>query len=88
MAGPEGNLSKRGLDLYLGCNGYKVITVTYDMDKFLRSCVDRCLEVAGDVELKKVAMPGIQKLQRAKQEGLRKEVFWSGNLHFTQLVCS
>ena len=57
-----------GLDLYLGCNqskgtvvlgnGHKVTTVTYDTEQFLRSCVDRYLEVAGNVELKKVPTPG------------------------------
>ena len=57
-----------GLDLYLGCsqskgtvvlgNGHKVTTVTYDMEQFLRSCVDRYLEVAGNVGLKKVPTPG------------------------------
>ena len=51
-----------GLDLYLGCNqskgtvvlgnGHEVTTVTYDMEQFLRSCVDRYLEVAGNFELK------------------------------------
>ena len=44
-----------GLDMYLGCNqskgnvtlgnGHRVTTVTYDMEQFLRSCVDRYLEV-------------------------------------------
>ena len=57
-----------GLDLSLGCNqsngtvvlgnGYKVTTVTYDMEQFLGCCVDRYLEVAGSVELKKVPTPG------------------------------
>ena len=37
-----------GLDLYLGCNH----------EQFLRSCVDRYLEVAGNVELQKVPTPG------------------------------
>ena len=32
--------------------------MTYDMEQFLRSCVGRCLEVAGNVELKKVPTPG------------------------------
>ena len=35
-----------------------VTTVTYDMEQFLRSCVDRYLEVAGDVKLNKVVAPG------------------------------
>ena len=62
--GPE-----TGLDMYLGCNqskgtvtlgnGQRVTTVTYDMEQFLRSCVDRYLEVAGDVKLNKVVTPGI-----------------------------
>ena len=57
------------LDMYLGCNqskgtvtlgnGHRVTTVTYDMEQFLRSCVDRYLEVAGDVKLNKVVTPGI-----------------------------
>ena len=56
-----------GLDMYLGCNqskgnvtlgnGHRVTTVTYDMKQFLRSCVDRYLEVAGDVKLNKVVTP-------------------------------
>ena len=56
-----------GLDMYLGCNqskgnvtlgnGHRVTTVTYDMEQFLRSCVDRYLEVAGDVKLNKVVTP-------------------------------
>ena len=37
-------------------NGHKVTTVTYDMEQFLRSCVDRYLEVAS--KLKKVPTPG------------------------------
>ena len=31
--------------------------MTYDMEQFLRSCVDRYLEVAGDVKLNKVVAP-------------------------------
>ena len=56
-----------GLDMYLGCNqskgsvtlgnGHRVTTVTYDMEQFLRSCVDRYLEVAGDVKLNQVVTP-------------------------------
>ena len=56
-----------GLDMYLGCNqskgnvtlgnGHRVTTVTYDMEQFLRSCVDRYLEAAGDVKLNKVVTP-------------------------------
>ena len=56
-----------GLDMHLGCNqskgnvtlgnGHCVTTVTYDMEQFLRSCVDRYLEVAGDVKLNKVVTP-------------------------------
>ena len=38
-------------------NGHRVATVTYDMEQFLRSCVDRYLEVAGDVKLNKVVTP-------------------------------
>ena len=75
-----------GLDFYLGCNqskgsvvlgnGHKVITVTYDMEQFLRSCVDRYLEVAGNVELKKVPM----KRPRTTRRGLRSvECNWCGN---------
>ena len=55
-----------GLDLYPGCNqskgslvlgnGHTVTTVTYHMEQSLRSCAD--LEVAGNVELKKVPTPG------------------------------
>ena len=74
MAGPKDNLKKGCEQLrekliierpgfipegtvVLG-NGHKVTTVTYDMEQFLRSCIDRYLEVAGNVELKKVPTPG------------------------------
>ena len=84
-----------GLDLYLGCNqskgtvvlgnGHKVTTVTYDMEQFLRSCVDRYLEVAGNVELKKVPTPGPHEetkdhTSRAPtQTGPSVECNWCGN---------
>ena len=44
------------------------------MEQFLRSCVDRYLEVAGNVELKKVPTPGPQvpmKRPRITRRGLR-----------------
>ena len=63
-----------GLDMYLGCNqskgnvtlgnGHRVTTVTYDMEQFLRSCVDRYLEVAGDVKLNKVVTPELHEESR------------------------
>ena len=81
-----------GLDLYLGCNqskgtvvGHKVTTVTCDMEQFLRSCVDRYLEVAGNVELKKVPTPGPHEetkdhSSRAPiQTGPSVECNWCGN---------
>ena len=53
--------------MYLGCNqskgnvtlgnGHRVTMVTCDMEQFLRSCVDRYLEVAGDVKLNKSVTP-------------------------------
>ena len=59
--------------------------MTYDMEQFLRSCVDRYLEVAGNVELKKVPTPGPH--EEAKdhpsraptQTGPSFECNWCGN---------
>ena len=71
-----------GLDMYLGCNqskgnvtlgnGHRVTTVTYDMEQFLRSCVDRYLEVAGDVKLNKVVTPDLH--EETKNHVSRKPV--------------
>ena len=84
-----------GVDLYLGCNqskgtvvlgnGHRVTTVTYDMEQFLRCCVDRYLEVAGDVELKKVPTPGPHEETKDHpsrapiQTGPSVECNWFGN---------
>ena len=67
---------------YLGCNqskgnvtlgnGHRVTTVTYDMEQFLRSCVDRYLEVAGDVKLNKVVTPELH--EETKNHVSRKAV--------------
>ena len=68
-----------GLDMYLGCNqskgnvtlgnGHRVTTVTYDMEQFLRSCVDRYLEVAGDVKLNKVVTPELHEETKNPSHG-------------------
>ena len=84
-----------GLDLYLGCNqskgtvvlgnSHKVTTVTYDMEQFLRSCVDRYFEVAGNVDLKKVPTPGPHEETKDHpsrapiQTGPSVECNWCGN---------
>ena len=84
-----------GLDLYLGCNqskgtvvlgnGHQVTTVTYDMEQFLRSCVDRYLEVAGNVEMKKLPTPGPHEETKDHpsrapiQTGPSVECNWCGN---------
>ena len=65
--------------------GFVRSSVTYDMEQFLRSCVDRYLEVAGNVELKKVPTPGPHEetkdhTSRAPiQTGLSVECNWCGN---------
>ena len=85
-----------GLDMYLGCNqskgtvtlgnGHRVTTVTYDMEQFLRSCVDRYLEVAGDVKLNKVVPPGTHQetndhvSRRPVKEGPSVVCNWCNNL--------
>ena len=66
-------------------NGHKVTTVTYDMEQFLRSCVDRYLEVAGNVELNKVPTPGPHEETKDHpsrapiQTGPSVECNWRGN---------
>ena len=58
----------------LGCNQSKALrngprnNVTYDMEQFLRSCVDRYLEV-GDVKLNKVVTLSCMKKQRITSHG-------------------
>ena len=83
-----------GLDMYLGCNHSKgTVTLgnghcvtTYDMEQFLRSCVDRYLEVVGDVKLNKVATPGIHEetidrvSRRPVKEGPSVVCNWCNNL--------
>ena len=62
-------------------NGHKVTTVTYDMERFL----DRDLEVAGNVELKKVPTPGPHEETKDHpsrapvQTGPSVECNWCGN---------
>ena len=72
MAGPKENLAKgwgllrqdlkiepeTSLSLNLGCNQSNGSVVLGNGQK-VRYCVDRYLEVAGSVELKKVATPGV-----------------------------
>ena len=83
------------IELYLGCNqskgtvvlgnGHQVTTVTFDMEQFLRSCVDRYLEVAGNVEFKKVPTPGPHEETKDHpsrapiQTGPSVECHWCGN---------
>ena len=85
-----------GLDMYLGCNqskgnvtlgnGHRVTTVTYDMEQFLRSCVDRNLEVAGDVKLNKVVTPELHEetknhvSRKPAREGPSVVCNWCNNL--------
>ena len=85
-----------GLDMYLGCNqskgnvtlgnGHRVTTVTYDMEQFLRSCVDRYLEVAGDVKLNKVVTPELHEetknhvSRKPAREGPSVVCNWCNNL--------
>ena len=63
-----------------------VTTVTYDMEQFLRFCVDRYLEVAGDVKLNKVVTPGIHEetkdhvSRRPVKEGPSVMCNWCNNL--------
>ena len=85
-----------GLDMYLGCNqskgnvtlgnGHRVTTVTYDMEQFLRSCVDRYLEVAGDIKLNKVVTPELHEetknhvSRKPAKEGPSVVCNWCNNL--------
>ena len=85
-----------GLDMYLGCNqskgnvtlgnGHRATTVTYDMEQFLRSCVDRYLEVAGDVKLNKVVTPELHEetknhvSRKPAKEGPSVVCNWCNNL--------
>ena len=85
-----------GFDMYLGCNqskgnvtlgnGHRVTTVTYDMEQFLRSCVDRYLEVAGDVKLNKVVTPELHEetknhvSRKPAREGPSVVCNWCNNL--------
>ena len=85
-----------GLDMYLGCNqskgnvtlgnGHRVTTVTYDMEQLLRSCVDRYLEVAGDVKLNKVVTPELHEetknhvSRKPAKEGPSVVCNWCNNL--------
>ena len=85
-----------GLDMYLGCNqskgnvtlgnGHRVTTVAYDMEQFLRSCVDRYLEVAGDVKLNKVVTPELHEetknhvSRKPAKEGPSVVCNWCNNL--------
>ena len=85
-----------GLDMYLGCNqskgnvtlgnGHRVTTVTYDTEQFLRSCVDRYLEVAGDVKLNKVVTPELHEetknhvSRKPAREGPSVVCNWCNNL--------
>ena len=56
------------------------------MEQFLRSCVDRYLEVAGDVKLNKVVTPGIHEetkdhvSRRPVKEGPSVMCNWCNNL--------
>ena len=85
-----------GLDMYLGCNqskgnvtlgnGHCVTTVSDDMEQFLRSCVDRYLEVAGDVKLNKVVTPELHEetkndvSRKPAKEGPSVVCNWCNNL--------
>ena len=80
-----------GLDMYLGCNqtkgnvtlgnGHRVTTVTYDMEQFLRSCVDRYL-----VKLNRVVTPEIHEetknhvSRKPAKEGPSVVCNWCNNL--------
>ena len=67
-------------------NGHRVTTVTYDMEQFLRSCVDRYLEVAGDVKLNKVVTPELHEetknhvSRKPAREGPSVACNWCNNL--------
>ena len=60
--------------------------MTNDMEQFLRSCVDRYLEVAGDVKLNKVVSPGTHEetkdhvSRRPAKEGPSVVRKWCNNL--------
>ena len=79
---------------YLGCNQFKgtvgcsataIRSPLYDMEQFLRSWFDRYLEVAGNVELKKVPTPGPHEETKDHpsrapiQTGPSVECNWCGN---------
>ena len=98
MAGPQKNLAQgwsmlhtrlkiepeTGLDMYLGCNQSKG-NVTL-VEQFLRSCVDRYLEVAGDVKLNKVVTPEMHEetknhvSRKPAKEGPSVVCNWCNNL--------
>ena len=85
-----------GLDMYLCCNqsrgnvtlgnGHRVTTVTYDMEQFLHSCVDRYLEAAGDVKLNKIVTPELHEetknhvSRKPAKEGPSVVCNWGNNL--------
>ena len=60
--------------------------MTYDMEQFLRSCVDRYLEVAGDVKLNKVVTPELHEetknhvSRKPAREGPSVVCNWCNNL--------